>query len=312
MHRIDGPGNVGGLFSPGDPAGGVRATTVTSDWLNDIQETLVRLIERAGIVLAKGDYDQLWQAFEYYGVAAGLKGYATKAAMDADLIPPDTTLAMVTNDALEANRGIYRKEGATGLGAWIASDLQAIGPQGIQGDPGPQGSQGIQGIQGEQGIQGAQGIQGDEGAASTIPGPEGTQGLQGPSGITGGIGEFVASPVPLADALAQYDSDGRLPPLGGGSVRTISVLDSPCLVQPFDAVLLVDASGGPVEIQFRTTAGNNRDLIIKKIDATANAVLCLPQPTQNIEGEAASYDTTMPGEVMAFISDGNLTWYRIR
>lgn len=62
MHRIDGPGAVGSLFTEGDPAAPQMATVVTAAWLNDIQENLVRLIEAADIIPVKGDYDQLRQA----------------------------------------------------------------------------------------------------------------------------------------------------------------------------------------------------------------------------------------------------------
>lgn len=45
-------------------------------------------------------------------------GYATKAALDADLLHSANTLAMVYNDATAANNGVYVKSGASGSGAW--------------------------------------------------------------------------------------------------------------------------------------------------------------------------------------------------
>lgn len=45
-------------------------------------------------------------------------GYATKAAIDADLLRPANTLAMVYADATAANNGVYVKSGASGAGAW--------------------------------------------------------------------------------------------------------------------------------------------------------------------------------------------------
>ena len=52
---------------------------------------------------------------------AGMIGFATKSAMDADLAHPDSTLALVTNDSTAANNGTYRKSGASGTGSWVLS-----------------------------------------------------------------------------------------------------------------------------------------------------------------------------------------------
>lgn len=55
------------------------------------------------------------------GQAAGMLGFATKAALDADLAHADGTLALVTNDATTANNATYRKSGASGSGTWVLS-----------------------------------------------------------------------------------------------------------------------------------------------------------------------------------------------
>ena len=55
------------------------------------------------------------------GQSAGMLGFATKAAMDADLAHPDGTLALVTNDSTPANNGTYRKTGSSGSGSWVLS-----------------------------------------------------------------------------------------------------------------------------------------------------------------------------------------------
>lgn len=55
------------------------------------------------------------------GQAAGQLGYATKADMEGDLDHDAGTLALVTNDPTPANNGTYRKTGASGEGAWVAS-----------------------------------------------------------------------------------------------------------------------------------------------------------------------------------------------
>lgn len=58
MHRIDSPGNVGGLFSEGTP-GIVEATELDADWFNAVQEELANTIEDFGGTLVKGTNDQL-------------------------------------------------------------------------------------------------------------------------------------------------------------------------------------------------------------------------------------------------------------
>lgn len=63
MHRIDTVGATGeNLFTEGNPALGIPATQVSDDWLNDVQENIAEAIEAAGIVLEKGNYNQLADA----------------------------------------------------------------------------------------------------------------------------------------------------------------------------------------------------------------------------------------------------------
>lgn len=76
MHRIDGPSATQqNQFTEGSPTGGVPATIVSDDWLNDVQENICRAIEAAGITLAKGDFTQLTQAI------AGGQGASFLAAL---------------------------------------------------------------------------------------------------------------------------------------------------------------------------------------------------------------------------------------
>ncbi len=71
MHRIDGPGATAqNTFTEGSPTGGVPATVVTDDWLNDVQENIAKAIENAGITLAKGNYQQLTQAISALALLA--------------------------------------------------------------------------------------------------------------------------------------------------------------------------------------------------------------------------------------------------
>ena len=55
------------------------------------------------------------------GQGSSVFGYATRALMNADLTPPDKSIAYVTNDATATNNGTYRKVGATGVGSWVQS-----------------------------------------------------------------------------------------------------------------------------------------------------------------------------------------------
>lgn len=63
MHKIDAPGATNDdLFTEGNPALGIPATEVSDDWLNDVQQEIVNVIEDAGITLAKGTQTQLKEA----------------------------------------------------------------------------------------------------------------------------------------------------------------------------------------------------------------------------------------------------------
>lgn len=63
MHRIDGPGaTVDNKFTDGDPVGGVPATVVTDDWLNDVQENVMAVLGAAPVTPTKGRADDLLDA----------------------------------------------------------------------------------------------------------------------------------------------------------------------------------------------------------------------------------------------------------
>jgi len=60
MHRIDGPGaTVDNKFTEGDPVGGVQATVVTDDFMNDVQEELISILAAAGVTPVKGTQNQV-------------------------------------------------------------------------------------------------------------------------------------------------------------------------------------------------------------------------------------------------------------
>ena len=62
MHRIDSDGSVEGRYHSGNPQNGQRATMLSADWFNDIQENVCRVIEYTGQDLKKGNYNQLRDA----------------------------------------------------------------------------------------------------------------------------------------------------------------------------------------------------------------------------------------------------------
>lgn len=85
--------------------------------------------------------------------------------------------------------------------------------------------------------------------------------------------------------------------------KTITVADSPYAVLVTDRFLLVDASGGDVEVDFLLAADAYLTQV-KKIDTSANLVQCTPQAGETVEGESGSYDLSVPGQVENFVSDG--------
>ena len=64
MDRIDGVGNVGGMFVSEDAAISRPPTEVTAKWLNGVQEEIAAVIEAAGIALSASNNQQLLTALE--------------------------------------------------------------------------------------------------------------------------------------------------------------------------------------------------------------------------------------------------------
>lgn len=84
MHRIDhATAAPGELFTEGNPATATPATTVTDDWLNDIQENLAQLVEAASLALVKGDGTQVTDAIQAL-IAAAFAGVTTPPQFDND------------------------------------------------------------------------------------------------------------------------------------------------------------------------------------------------------------------------------------
>lgn len=145
MHRIDhataAPGN---LFTEGNPATATPATTVTDDWLNDVQENVCEVIEYAGLALVKGTATQLRDAIVNMINAGGDIKTPVRAATTADIASlaggaPSTldgvTLAggdriLVKNQATASQNGIYivTTLGSGANGTWTrATDADGVG-----------------------------------------------------------------------------------------------------------------------------------------------------------------------------------------
>lgn len=85
MFRIDGPGATNdNKFTEGDPAGGSRATVVTDEWLNAVQEEIANAIEAEGLDLNKQDSAQLKALFSARVMRVGsvAEGFASVKAID--------------------------------------------------------------------------------------------------------------------------------------------------------------------------------------------------------------------------------------
>lgn len=116
MHRIDVPSATpDNEFTEGSPTGGVPATTVSADWLNDIQEEIMSVLTNQGIAPIKGVQDQLLQAI--IGISgdsvpaatttvAGILMLATQALVDAGTNNNSAVTPLTLNTLVKAGFSI--------------------------------------------------------------------------------------------------------------------------------------------------------------------------------------------------------------
>lgn len=91
MHRIDGPGaTVDNKFTDGDPVGGIQATVVTDDFLNDVQEELMTLLSAAGVTPVKGTQDQVLKSIRK--ISSGIVGQSRNLRMFISVASATATL----------------------------------------------------------------------------------------------------------------------------------------------------------------------------------------------------------------------------
>ena len=99
MHRIDGPGNLAGQFTNGNPAIPVIATDVQDTWLNDVQEEIITVIEDQGIALVKGTQNQLQAAIDLMIAAGGSPGTELSQAVINNQAAPLAITSLLFNKA---------------------------------------------------------------------------------------------------------------------------------------------------------------------------------------------------------------------
>lgn len=118
MHRIDGPGATGGnLFTSGNPATGVPATTVTPEWLTAVQEEIMAILAAASIAPVKANNAQLLAAMQALGVRAASTAQTgvVQLATSAEAQALTNTLKAITPDALNlAFKGANQSQAAQG------------------------------------------------------------------------------------------------------------------------------------------------------------------------------------------------------
>lgn len=124
MHRIDTLGSVEGKFDEGNPATGQRATRISADWMNDVQEAICYVIEQQGIELEKGDETQLRAAI--LALVAGVVGSGGGAVPTTRQV---NTSGLATGGGdLAANRTISVPKASSAETAAGSLDTKAITP----------------------------------------------------------------------------------------------------------------------------------------------------------------------------------------
>ncbi|MFZ5746346.1 MAG: gp53-like domain-containing protein [Pseudomonadota bacterium] len=137
MHAIDTAGSVDGRFSEGNPATGQRATRVGADWLNDVQDNLLRVLEEGGVEPTKGRGADLYDAL--IGVISGVVGTGggavptTRTVTGAGLasgggdLASDRTITVTPANAAQLRAGTDNTVAATPAGLADAIGSGATG-----------------------------------------------------------------------------------------------------------------------------------------------------------------------------------------
>lgn len=104
MFRIDSSGaTIDNRFTEGDPALSIPATVVSADWLNHVQEEIVKTILEMGIALDKGDENQHFGALIELAKRGGRKA-AYKSTLANSTGPADLTDDNNANEVLSFDK----------------------------------------------------------------------------------------------------------------------------------------------------------------------------------------------------------------
>lgn len=87
------------------------------------------------------------------------------------------------------------------------------------------------------------------------------------------------------------------------SVKTITNADSPYTVESGDHTILCDCTGGAIQVDLPTAIGNTRELRLKKIDVSANAVTIDAFSAETIERALTNTDLDVQGEAFTIQAD---------
>jgi hypothetical protein len=81
MHRTTAEGNVDNKYSAGNPAEGIKATSITAKSMNSLQEELCNTVEDAGLTLDDENDNQLTAAIRLLNVALPSGSLAPRAQL---------------------------------------------------------------------------------------------------------------------------------------------------------------------------------------------------------------------------------------
>ena len=113
MFRIDSDGATpGNLFTEGDPQTALAATVVSADWLNEVQEEIIEVVEEVGIALVKGERTQLNSAILEYFLRGGRKTPITQVIAN-DTGPADVVGFLMNKSTSVAKVAFYNVERKT-------------------------------------------------------------------------------------------------------------------------------------------------------------------------------------------------------
>lgn len=128
MFRIDSPGATeDNKFTEGDPAAGTRATVVSAEWLNAIQEELANAVEGEGAALDKENSAQLRQLFASRVIRVG--DVTQLAAINS---PQPGWQASLAGD----NPGIFEFDDSNLSSEVLSDPIRYVAPGGEDGSSG--------------------------------------------------------------------------------------------------------------------------------------------------------------------------------